>query len=87
MLCHECARRSIEAPAIGLCRFCLVGLCKEDLIAAFRSAAVPQYGCDHHPERPFADPDRAPGGSRRRLKLPKLGQSPAIGVRIRESPA
>jgi hypothetical protein len=87
MLCHECARTALEAPSVGQCRVCLVGLCKEHLVAALHSTVVPQYGCDHYPERPFAEPDRSPGSPQRRVSLPDLGGSPAIGVRIRKSPA
>ena len=53
MICHECARDGLTAAAIGHCRFCLVGLCKDHLVASFRGATVPQYGCEHHPERAF----------------------------------
>ena len=53
MICHECARRSLEAAAVGLCRFCQVALCKDHLVASLSSGAVPQYGCDHRAEQPF----------------------------------
>ena len=53
MICHECARDGLTAAAIGHCRFCLVGLCKDHLVASFHGATVPQYGCPHHPERAF----------------------------------
>ena len=55
MLCHECARSRAEASAVGQCRFCSVGLCKDHLVASFRSGVAPQYWCEHHPELPFAD--------------------------------
>jgi hypothetical protein len=54
MNCHECARVNIERPAVGLCRFCFVGLCKAHLVAAFHSDVIPQYGCHHDPDRGFA---------------------------------
>lgn len=55
MNCHECARRSVVTPSVGLCRRCLVALCKDHLVESHASAVVPQYGCDHHPELVFAD--------------------------------
>lgn len=54
MDCHECARTGTERAAVGICRFCSVGLCKDHLVAAFHARTVPQYGCDHHPEQAFA---------------------------------
>ena len=54
MICHECAREGLTAAAVSHCRFCFVGLCKDHLVAAFHGETVPQYGCDHHPERAFA---------------------------------
>jgi hypothetical protein len=53
MTCHECARRSLATPAVGQCRFCCVGLCKDHLVESLRSDVVPQYACRHRPERPF----------------------------------
>lgn len=53
MNCHECARVGRDVAAVSGCRFCKVGLCKDHLVASFQSATVPQYGCEHHPERPF----------------------------------
>jgi hypothetical protein len=58
MICHECARAGLTAVAIGHCRFCFVGLCKDHLVASFCGATVPQYGCDHHPELAFAPQPR-----------------------------
>lgn len=54
MHCHECAREGRDQTAVAQCRFCLVGLRKPHLVASFRGATAPQYGCAHHPERPFA---------------------------------
>ena len=61
MFCHECLISGVERSAVGLCRFCLVGLCKDHLVAAYHSTVQPQYTCDHHPERPVvaAAPDAA----------------------------
>ncbi len=53
MDCHECARAGTERIAVATCRFCSVGLCKDHLVEAFHSRTIPQYGCEHHPERPF----------------------------------
>ena len=58
MNCHECARSEIERPAVGLRRFCFVGVCKVHLVASFRSNTVPQYGCSHDPGREFPTPAR-----------------------------
>lgn len=55
MRCHECARDHRDEAAVAHGRFCLIGLCKLHLVASFRSATVPQHGCDHHPERPFPE--------------------------------
>ena len=60
MICHECAREGRESAAVGECRFCHVGLCKEHEVTSLRGAPVPQYGCEHHPERPFAARDEMP---------------------------
>lgn len=53
MRCHECVREGHDSPALGLCRSCLVGLCKDHLVRAARAAA-PQYGCQHRPDLEFA---------------------------------
>jgi hypothetical protein len=53
MTCHECARERLTAATIGQCRFCFDGLCKDHLVASFRGMTIPQYGCEHHPERAF----------------------------------
>jgi hypothetical protein len=36
MNCHECAHDGIDRPAVGLCRFCYVGLCKDHLVSTPR---------------------------------------------------
>jgi hypothetical protein len=66
MRCHECARGMIREVAVGQCRFCLVGLCKNHLVDSFRGAVVPRYACEHRPELAYADhPDPHEGrGSR-----------------------
>lgn len=60
MNCHECARDGIAHVAIAECRFCHVGLCKAHLVASYQSRILPQYACNHHPERPFASATRPP---------------------------
>jgi len=87
MLCHECAGRAEQTAAVGLCRFCIVGLCKDDLVASSRSAVVPQYGCQHHPERPFVDEGPLPREPGRPARLLGLAVRTATGVRLRETPA
>lgn len=50
MLCHECAMSGSDAAAVGVCRFCFVGLCKRHLVDLFRdSPTAPQYACGHRP--------------------------------------
>jgi hypothetical protein len=50
MLCHECLILGEERPAVALCKFCQVGLCKQHLVALYREpATVPQYSCQHNP--------------------------------------
>ena len=53
MHCHECARVGAERMAVAICRSRSVALCKDHLVSSFYSDRVPQYGCDHHPDRPF----------------------------------
>ena len=73
MMCHECARGSTEVPGLGQCRFCLVSLCKDHLVGSGQSAAVPQYGCEHHPERPFTSEESREVGRPVRLSPSPLG--------------
>lgn len=55
MLCHECVMGGSEAVAVGVCRFCFVGLCKRHLVELHRDApSVPQYSCRHRPEENVA---------------------------------
>ena len=49
MNCHECAMEGLETPAVAICRFCMVGLCKRHLVESFRTATAPQYACSHSP--------------------------------------
>ena len=50
MRCHECALIGGDATAVGLCKFCFVGLCKPHLVELYRDpAVVPQFACRHRP--------------------------------------
>jgi hypothetical protein len=50
MLCHECALAGTPRPAVGLCRFCLVAVCKAHLLEIFaRATTMPQDTCHHLP--------------------------------------
>lgn len=50
MFCHECVMAGGREPAVGLCRFCFVALCKPHLVELFRRPpSVPQYACRHTP--------------------------------------
>ncbi len=54
MLCHECSGKGLETPAVALCRFCLIALCKAHLVALYQHpATVPQLHCSHTPARAF----------------------------------
>ena len=72
MICHECARGSLDTPGLGQCRFCLVSLCKAHLVESFRPGDVPQYACDHHAERPFETGH--PVNVRRALRVVRFAQ-------------
>lgn len=63
MFCHECLISGEDTPAVGLCRFCWVGLCKDHLVAAYRSTVQPQYACDHHPQWPVVTAAPLPPGA------------------------
>lgn len=53
MLCHECAAASVERPAVGLCKFCFVGLCKTHLVELFQEPRIaPQFACGHRAGEP-----------------------------------
>ena len=52
MNCHECTIDGVEAPAVAICRFCMVGLCKHHLVESFRGTTIPQYSCNHRPAAP-----------------------------------
>jgi hypothetical protein len=72
MLCHECAMAGEERPAVALCKFCQVGLCKEHLVALYqRPATVPQYSCNHNP----AGLPRRPIAAASEVRLPSLEES------------
>jgi len=63
MLCHECLMAGGREPAVGLCRFCLVGLCKPHLVELFRLApSAPQYACRHTPSEPATRREHATSG-------------------------
>ena len=50
MICHECVMTGESVPAVGLCKFCLVGLCKLHLVELFRRpTTVPLCACRHTP--------------------------------------
>ncbi len=50
MQCHECAMIGGRETAVGLCRYCFVGLCKSHLVELYRDPpSVPQYACRHRP--------------------------------------
>jgi Uncharacterized protein conserved in archaea (DUF2180) len=50
MLCHECLMNGKVRQAVGVCKFCYVGLCKEHLMALYsQPPTVPQYSCRHDP--------------------------------------
>lgn len=50
MTCHECLLAGTDRQAVAICKFCLVGLCKEHLVESYRQpVAVPQYACKHRP--------------------------------------
>ena len=52
MNCHECAMDGVQGPAVAICRFCMVGLCKQHLVESFRGGPVPQYNCRHQAAAP-----------------------------------
>lgn len=48
MRCYECARVGVEAVAVGLCRYCLIGLCLAHLAdVTVPQYPVPKYTCHH----------------------------------------
>ena len=54
MLCHECAAAATERPAVAVCRFCFVGLCKQHLVELFGARrTAPQYACTHRAAEPW----------------------------------
>jgi len=79
-MCHECARQSIATPDLGQCRFCLVGLCKDHLVEAFRSDVVPQYACNHRPDLPFDGQPSQKVGRRARVSRPMRTQHAPAGA-------
>ena len=86
MICHECARATAEQPAVALCQFCMVGLCKEHLVDLYRSAhAFPQFSCRHQPARPFdADEPEEPGA---RAPIPRpVSNGRRVHLRVAPAP-
>ena len=88
MICHECARDAAERPAVAVCRFCMVGLCKQHLVELYRDARTfPQLTCHHQPGAPFeagramgsrcscTESRRVSSGQRTRVQL-----APAPGI-------
>ena len=53
MNCHECAQVEVDRPAVAICRYCSVGLCKQHLVEMHRSPTKPLYTCLHRPGRGF----------------------------------
>jgi hypothetical protein len=54
MNCHECAAKGSDTPAFGVCRHCFVGgLCKDHIVASYRTGIFPQYSCAHRPQDAF----------------------------------
>lgn len=52
MNCHECVMAGRDRPAVALCTFCSVGLCKDHLVEALADPpTVPAYRCRHEPAR------------------------------------
>lgn len=83
MRCHECARGLVDEAAVGHCRFCLVGLCKDHLVSSFRPAVVPQYTCEHHPDLHYADRPNEQAGSGLRARLSEPSVMANVTGRIR----
>lgn len=54
MLCHECAAEATDRPAVAVCKFCFVGLCKEHLVEFFGETTAPQFTCAHRAGEPWA---------------------------------
>ena len=53
MLCHECMMIGRQQPAVALCEFCHVGLCKPHLVELYRSSPTTlQYSCRHRRAAP-----------------------------------
>ena len=59
MYCHECAAKGVDRPALGVCRYCFVGLCKEHIIGSYQGRIFPRFSCEHRPWDAFAVSVRA----------------------------
>jgi len=85
-MCHECARDLAERPAVALCRFCMVGLCKEHLVELHREAhTVPQLACRHRPALPFEADERGQPGAR--APSPRRASNNGRRVHVQLAPA
>ncbi len=61
MECHECLMLGRQHPAVAVCKFCGVGLCKAHLVELYREpGVVPQLSCHHTPASPAAVGESAP---------------------------
>lgn len=54
MECHVCGQ-----PAVGICRWCQVALCRVHLAQSLAAHARPVMGCDHSPQTPVKPPPGA----------------------------
>jgi len=53
MECHECLMLGRQHPAVAVCKFCGVGLCKSHLVELYREPGVVlQLSCHHSPASP-----------------------------------
>ncbi|MBI3966312.1 MAG: DUF2180 family protein [Chloroflexi bacterium] len=79
VFCHECAMDGRQEPAVALCRFCNIGLCKVHLVELYeRPHAVPQYACHH---TPWAPPLVAPSRRAKSGLVPSSdGRREPVGV-------
>ena len=51
MLCHECLMEGGESPAVALCQYCQVGLCKAHLIDLYQTLPASLRPCCRHDRR------------------------------------
>ena len=55
MNCHECARVGRVRPALGLCKHCLVGLCKDHLVSSSADRRELLVSCRHAAEQAWEE--------------------------------